>query len=311
MLDLNYVNTNDRSLRPKISSLIDAFSNLDLTFAVITETWFTENERLQLETENLLLGFGLNCLTLSRPQGNAGYSHGGVAVVYRDSSAVGKTFHHPNPDNFEVLAVQFTLRGIKQKCLVIAAYAPPGYRVGRARACMRYIRDLILEIKNKFNDPYINLAGDFNQWVVEEAIKDYPDIIENVGGPTRKNRTIDRCFSNWHDSIVETSVLPPLETEMSDVGIVHRSEHRVVLTKARIDKIESPAWRKIKIRPYSAEGATNFKEWASNQDWLSVLEARRSNDKVKHFQSAIDDAMELSSLLLSYPQLPNNFLFCW
>lgn len=87
---LNYVNTNARSLRPKILSLIDAFVELDLFFSVVTETWFSDGAKLELESEDLLLGHGLRAVTLNRPPGNAGFSHGGVALIYRDSLAFSK-----------------------------------------------------------------------------------------------------------------------------------------------------------------------------------------------------------------------------
>ena len=103
---------------------------------------------------------------------------------------------------------------------------PPGYTVGRAKSCFRHVRDLILDIKDKNKDAYICIGGDFNQWQIEEALEDYPDIVENQGGPTRKNRTIDRNFSNWSEDIVETAVLPPLETEEIEAGSRSPSDHK-------------------------------------------------------------------------------------
>lgn len=247
--ELNYINTNARSLRPKITSLIDSFRELDLTYAIITETWFSDGDKLQSEAENLLLGHGLNSFTLNRPPGRAGNSHGGVAIIYRDSLAQAKIFDFPNPDCFEVLCVKFNLIGVKRNVFAISAYMPPGYRVGRARSCLDHIRALIGEIKAKFDNPYINLAGDFNQWEIQKAVEDFPEILENAGGPTRKNRTIDRIFSNWSNDIISTTVLCPLETELSDVGTKKRSDHRVVYTKAVIDEIPAPNWQKVTYDP--------------------------------------------------------------
>ena len=209
IFNLNYVNTNARSLRPKITSLLDAFSNLDLTFSVITETWFTDGGNLQLESENLLLGHGINSLSRCRPPGRGGYSHGGVSILYRDSIAKAKLLSYPNPEEYEVIAATLTLVGVKRKFVVIGAYIPPGYTTARGKGCILYIRDLILEIKNTMTDPYIGVFGDFNQWQIQEAFDDYPDIVENSGGNTRRDRVIDRNFCNWHDDITSTEVLPP------------------------------------------------------------------------------------------------------
>ena len=289
-LDLNFINTNARSLRPKITSLIDCFSNLDLSYAVITETWFTEGEKLELESENLLLGHDLNSLTLSRPPVNAGYSHGGVAIIYKNADIVAKRVDFPNPDAFEVLAAQFTLRGLKRKLFVVAAYMPPNYRVGRAKACLRHIRDLVLYIKNGNRDPYISLAGDFNQWQIQQAVEDYPDMVENSGGFTRKRRVIDRCLSNFSSNILSTKVLPPLETEASEAG-TRRSDHNIVLTSAKLDRLKSPTWKKIVYRPYSEAAATKFREWVEGKSWDEVLAANGSNEKARRLQTALDWAM--------------------
>ena len=287
-VDLSFINTNARSLRPKIKSLIDCFVNLDLTYAVVTETWFTEGERLELESENLLLGHDLNSFTLSRPPGNAGFSHGGVAIIYKNSDIVARKVDFPNPEAFEVLAVQMTVRGMKRKLFVIAAYLPPNYRVGRAKSCLRFIRNLILSIKTNNKDPYISLAGDFNQWQIEQAVEDYPDIVENSGGYTRKRRTIDRCFSNFANCIAETKVLPPLETEETEAGNLRRSDHNIVLTSARLARLKAPVWKKISFRPFNDSAALKFKEWTMSQDWHEVLGASGSNEKARKFQMALD-----------------------
>ena len=63
---LTLINTNARSLRPKVKSLIDNIQELEATFAVVTETWFSEGTQLERETENLLLGSGLSMLTRNR-----------------------------------------------------------------------------------------------------------------------------------------------------------------------------------------------------------------------------------------------------
>ena len=290
--ELNYLNTNARSLRPKITSLIDAFENLDLTFAVITETWFTNGSKLQLESENRLLGHGLNNIVRNRPAGRAGFSHGGVAVIYNNSSASATTFNYPNPEQFEVLPCVLSLRGIKRKFVVIGVYIPPGYAVARGKACIQYVRDLILEIKNSIDSPYIGVFGDFNQWQIQQAFEDYPDIVENVGGFTRKDRVIDRNFCNWNKDITETKILAPLETEETEAGNLRRSDHNVVYMKASVKKLDSPNWQTFKYRPFSEEGARGFENWIAQVDWSDVLNANGSNDKARAFQAVLDEGMD-------------------
>lgn len=290
LFSMNYINTNARSLRPKITSLVDAFNDLDLTFSVITETWFSDGSKLERESEDLLLGKGLNAVTLNRPPGNAGYSHGGVAVIYRDSLAKAAPFSFPNPEKFEVLPVVLTVKGIKRKLVIIAAYLPPGYTVPRGKACIQHVKDLILHIKEKFSEPYIGLFGDFNQWKVEEAVEDYVDMSEQVGGNTRKDRVIDRNFCNWN--VMSTTIRAPLETEAVEPGTARKSDHNVVFMEASIQKIDPPNWQTFKFRQFSEEKAGEFKMWLESQDWRDVLLASGSNAKARAFQYILDEAMD-------------------
>ena len=305
-LDLNYINTNARSLRPKITSMIDAFRELDLTFAVVTETWFTDGDRLQKESEDLLLGHGLNCIARNRPPGNAGFSHGGVALLYKDAQVSAKIIDFPNPEQFEVLVTLLTIKSVKRKFAIISAYIPPGYTVPRGRACLQHINDAVLDIKNNHDSPFIGIFGDFNQWPIEQALVDYPDIVENSGGPTRGDRTIDRNFCNWSGDILSTDILPPLETEETDVGTIRRSDHNIVLCKARVRKLDSPKWKTFTHRPFTPEGAESFKAWIDNFDWSEVLAAHGSNEKTRRFQLVLDEGMDFFFPLKTVRQKSND-----
>ena len=304
--DLNYINTNARSLRPKITSVIDAFANLDLTFAAVTETWFSDGDKLEKESDDLLLGHGIRSLVRNRPPGNAGYSHGGVALLFRDSLVSAKLIDFPNPDLFEVLPVLLTIKGVKRKFAIITVYIPPGYAVPRGRACLQHVNDLVLEIKNRNDSPYIGIFGDFNQWPIDQALADYPDLVENIGGPTRGDRTIDRNFCNWSNNIIETAVLPPLETEETEAGTVRRSDHKVVLTRARVRRLDCPKWRTFTHRPFTDKGAKNFKEWLARFDWSEVIAGHGSNEKVRRFQLVLDEGMDYFFPLKTVRQKSND-----
>ena len=59
-LPFTILNTNAHSLCPKISSLIDCFSELESSLGIVTETWLADGEGLEEEIEALVLGTGLN-----------------------------------------------------------------------------------------------------------------------------------------------------------------------------------------------------------------------------------------------------------
>ena len=85
----------------------------------------------------------------------------------RDATTKANIYQFPNPEKFEVLPLSVTLAGVGRKLFVVAAYIPPGYTVGRGRACLQHIADIVLMIKNRHDDPLLLVAGDFNQWDVE------------------------------------------------------------------------------------------------------------------------------------------------
>ena len=147
------------------------------------------------------------------PNQNTGVSHGGVGIFYKNRIGNFKPISIPNPDNFEILPAIGSIRGSSRKLAIIAAYIPPNYTVPRGKKCLEHIESCILDIKRRFTDPFIIVAGDYNQWDALEALVEYRDMKEVPVGPTRGSREIDRFFCNIHRSVTESAVLPPLETE--------------------------------------------------------------------------------------------------
>ena len=52
---INIINTNARSLCPKIESLIDCFEELEVTLGVVTETWLADGDSLDRDIQDCLL----------------------------------------------------------------------------------------------------------------------------------------------------------------------------------------------------------------------------------------------------------------
>ena len=129
---LTFINTNARSLCPKIDSLIDCFEELGVDVAVVTETWLKDGPALEQDLQDLELGAGIKALTLNRPPNPVtGLAHGGVAVLFKKRIGNFKVFDFPNPDAYEVLPVVGTITGTSRKMVVIATYIPPNYKVAR------------------------------------------------------------------------------------------------------------------------------------------------------------------------------------
>ena len=134
---MTIINTNARSLAPKIDSLLDCFSELEADLAVITETWLRDGPELERDLQDLDDGAGVLSLTKNRePNPSTGTSHGGVAIMYKKRLGRFKEIPVANPDKFEVLPAVGTIMGSSRKMVVVAAYIPPNYTASRGAACL-------------------------------------------------------------------------------------------------------------------------------------------------------------------------------
>ena len=80
--NINIINTNARSLCPKIDSLINCYEELDVTLGVVTETWLADGDSLDGDIRDLAKGAGLGMICLNRKANDRGVAHGGVAVIH-------------------------------------------------------------------------------------------------------------------------------------------------------------------------------------------------------------------------------------
>ena len=70
-----------------------------------------------------------------------------------------------------------------------------------------YITNTVIEMKRRFLNPQLVMAGDFNQWKVEEALDDFADMPEADVGLTRKDKCLDYIFVNMSRSITGSGML--------------------------------------------------------------------------------------------------------
>ena len=120
--NLTVINTNARSLCPKMSSLIDCFSDLTASLGVVTETWLTDGEGLDEDVEDLALGAGIRMICKNREVNNRGFSHGGVAILFREAAMVLKEVKLHNPSKIEVVMAAGSVKGCPRRIAVIACY---------------------------------------------------------------------------------------------------------------------------------------------------------------------------------------------
>ena len=253
----------------------------------MTETWLSPGRQEKL-AEDLLLGSGINLWTRSRQPGPNGTFHGGVAIAACSSNTSMKPFNITNPGQFEILAITGKVKGVDRKFFIIAAYVPPNYAVPRAKECLKVIYNSIMDIKRRFEDPYIVVAGDFNQWKIDSALEDYVDLWEISGGPTRGGRTIDRVLSNLPPPQSTTcAVHPPLESEDDSV-----SDHRLVCVTTEIDSKERSLWQIHTYRKTTKKSEAAFIAELHATDWHPVAAAVGVENKHRLFQERLDYLMD-------------------
>ena len=210
-------------------------------------------------------------------------------VAWKDSTIKLKEMKFPNTEEFEIVAAVGKIAESSRQLAVLAAYIPPGYRVPRAKACLEKIANLIHQIKNDLADPLIIIGGDFNQWDLEGALADFPDLWDLSAEPTRGNRRIDLIFTNLPKSTTEGKILPPLET---DDNIAAVSDHNILLASSELSRGNKKKVDKYTYRVYTPKSEAAFLDWIRGYDWTPVLSALTSQDKAVQYQNIIEWAMD-------------------
>ena len=199
--------------------------------------WFSDTKDLEEDILDLELGTGYSLLCKNRPMNNRGYSTGGVAMCFRRSHIDFKVLDLPG-NEYEILFSVSTMPLFSRKFIAICVYMPPSMSSSSAAACMSFLVDAIMEIKDRYKNPFICVAGDFNSHNIQSYLDDYPDLSLVCTGPTRGDRTIDLVFTNFTSDIMDAGTIAPLENDLGGAA----SDHRVVQCTAELHQFEAYEW---------------------------------------------------------------------
>ena len=283
---ITIINTNARSLSPKIDSLIDCLNEMDCSLGVITEMWLSDGDSLQRDLEDLATGAGVGLICRNRDPNAAGVAHGGVAVAYRtDSCSMKEIKIHDNPEKYEILVTLANLPGYSRKLVTVACYIPPGYPVARGRGALAHVEITLIEIKRLFRDPFIVVAGDFNQWEIQDVIAEFPDLRETDVGPTRRDRQLDRIFTNFGRSVIGAGTVNPLEVEPGHSGAA--SDHRIAYVRANLPRLRAFEWTTHQYRYFNEESVNKFGRWLADFDWAPLVQMKGSNQKADFYEETV------------------------
>ena len=163
IMNLNFVSTNARSLLPKVWSLYDYFEELDLSFAMITETWLCEGTKLDELVQEIRLGRGLDILYKNRAN-DIGESKngGGVAILYNPSK-ISLKLYPTKRTKHEIICAVGRPKNSKRKLAIINAYLPPKQNATMQKNALKYIGEAVEKMKKEMGSPTIVVSGDFNR----------------------------------------------------------------------------------------------------------------------------------------------------
>ena len=137
---LSFLNTNARSLGPKITSLSDCFSEKWLDFATVTETWFQSSAGREEIEQELIHGHALGLISCKRSRvASNGRQYGGVALVFRKKTTSFERFNLQNLEDYELLAAVGKVSGVKGKVFCLSCYAPPNMAKSEATGMIEYM----------------------------------------------------------------------------------------------------------------------------------------------------------------------------
>ena len=280
-ITLCFAVTNARSLWKKVESLADAFKDLELDVAVITETWFYKSpalDKLVCDAEQgEALGF-INCMRTKQGRLNTG---GGVSIVYNKNKITGSQYNTKKSGS-EIIVGKFKIKQDSRCMFVIGVYLSTRMTKKEADKCIQTIIITINKIKLQHENPYIILGGDFNNYDITPILEDFADLKLHLTAPTRGNNTLDLAITNIEDKISNAQVYPPLRNEDSGTD----SDHGLVVFNASWQHSHAFKWIITKRRDTTKTNIQNCISRINDYDWQELGEGN-ADDMARKFHDRL------------------------
>ena len=110
--------TNARSLWKKIQSMYDAFTDLELDFMIVSETWFHNTpalDRLVCDAEH---GKGVKMINYCRTKRGRLNAGGGISIIYNSNTLTGSEYN-VKKSGFEIAVGKFKLKNESRALFII------------------------------------------------------------------------------------------------------------------------------------------------------------------------------------------------
>ena len=254
----NFAVTNSRSISAKVISVLENFTELDLDFMIMSETWLRRGKQSK-EVLTQLRERGLEIIRRDRDSRG-----GGVAIIYRTSKLrLKEAFRFPA----DIEAVCATGKSVEnnRKILIISAYIPPKTE---AAALLRFkvqVRERLEQAKADLGEFDFYMGGDTNKRNIDDCFENFPTYKQIIDFPTRGSSLLDVCYTNKAEETVEKRLCAPLENSEGT-----SSDHSVCVFKIASRKHHQYSVKTFKSERYTREGEDKFGTELDTIDWACL-----------------------------------------
>ena len=256
------------------------FSELQISVAAITETWFKGGSQLKEELSDIEQATGIKFICRNR-DGRSKQRGGGVAIAFRSACCNFKERRIKNVGSAEILCATGTVGKFKRRVAIFAMYLPPTLPAAQVDGLVELLPNEIGAVKMALDNPIIIVCGDMNGKRVHEAFDIDGDISLVPTGPTRGANTLDLVYSNVQEAVKLSEVVCPLETVQ---GVP--SDHACVMIELEFPQSKDFTWIRKTTRKRSDSADRRFGDEMRDTDW-SFLSTTDPDVAVEQFERTL------------------------
>ena len=263
--NISYAVTNARSLAPKINSLSEHFSEYDLDFAIVSETWYITSAIYRdvcicLEHEK-----SIKSICCNRKERKARNTGGGVGIHYR-TGKIQLSYYPFRREGCKVMAAKGKLPRTNCSLFVIGLYIPPGLTKPRINVHQEILTELLEKIKREERNPHIVIGCDTNKYDLHECLDEHLHLSRLDTPPTRNGECLDEVFTNLAQHTTDIQKTTPLE---NDNGV--HSDHDILIIQMSIPQQHESQWITFYARDLRKENKAAFMKEYSMTDWEDLI----------------------------------------
>ena len=263
---INFGITNARSLWSKLFSLYDVFTELNMSFIIVSETWFHQCPALARVICDARNSQGLEMINYMRkPEGRKNRG-GGVSIIFKKNKVSLKAYN-TRRNGHEIVVAKGKFVNSTRPVIIIAVYISTRLKQGEIISFLDTITQIVTKVKTELKDPYIFLGGDFNGANCGRVTENFTDVVLTSSLATRGNSALDLLLSNIDDEIISVEVRAPLCNSSS----TSESDHAVVSFQARLKHKHVFSWITEHYRPMKSDQIDSAAHNINNLVWEELL----------------------------------------